>query len=359
MSSIQHESCKQPNAGPRKYDRNVKQRRMSETAGVFRLDAYRERAMLLTGDMISVIEETIRQLRVLDDREGGNEHNLQFVLGQLALVTDYLEHAEYASDNVHKRLVAAAAQLRQLAGWLAHDAEQHTVAQQHFRTALDAARSIDDRALAAHILGFMTYQAAYRGEAKNALKLARNAREVAKGTPLAVRSLIAARDAMAQATAGNVSALQRAMEESHELISHPGALDDRPDWLYWWDTRYVKREAAFVALHLEQRKISSQNALLLQAETSLKLFFAEPEIDCKRDALYHGIRLSHTYLWRGEVEQALSIGRYALTGLQSLPHPRSLTQLRRLDTTLGSRLELRDLHEVTEFRNGIHDLLAA
>lgn len=328
-----------------------------DIAGVFRLERHRQRAMTITPDMAEIFGTTLRRLRSIDDQEGGNPPNIHFVTNQLNEINEYLNQADIPDSSVYRQLVRTSAELNQLAGWMALDAEKHRLARMHFNAGLQGAELVNESALHAHILGFMAYQAAYQRRAKKALALAIRARAAAHDAPLTVQSLLAAREAMARAVAGEVAKMEEAIAESRQLVARPGALETRPSWLYWWDSQNAEYEAAFIVLHMPAAKTRYQLALLDEAERSLAPFISPENVARQRDALYHSVRSSQMWLRRDDVDQSLRAGRYALRGVHSLRHARSVTQLRCLSSALRSRPKLCNNTEVRAFHEELRETL--
>ncbi len=312
----------------------------------------------ITPAMAQVVEGTIDHLRRVDDQEGGNINHLRFVHQQFMTVGQYVKSGQAANSKVMNQLLRSWSELGQFAAWMAVDAEEHGLANRYFHTALRAAHSVGDRALGAHILGFMVYQAAYCGQAREAIDLANAARDATSGTPTAVRSLIAARDAMAQASIGNTYGVQKAMEESRELMARPDAVDTRPSYLYWWTQKNVEHEAAFITLHMNEVRSRQQLKLFENVEETLKEFIQPDNITRQRDALYNSVRLSHAHLSQGAADKTVETGRYAIQGVRTLRHPRSITQLRKLRADINNNSALRYKTEIVDFRKELDSALA-
>ncbi|MGH3792048.1 MAG: hypothetical protein ACRDQ9_14885, partial [Pseudonocardiaceae bacterium] len=97
--------------------------------------------------LVDDLERVTEARRRMDDALGGGTL-LPAVREDLRLVVALLDNAAYTED-VGKRLHAAAAELGRLAGWLAFDSGQPAVAQRYFLAALRAAHASGDRAIGA------------------------------------------------------------------------------------------------------------------------------------------------------------------------------------------------------------------
>ena len=90
------------------------------------------------GDLlVEQIEASIPLLQQLDDAKGGAA-SLGYVGAQLRAVALVLHEGTYTAAAT-RRLLSALADLGQLAGWMAFDANQHGLAQRYFFTGLRAA----------------------------------------------------------------------------------------------------------------------------------------------------------------------------------------------------------------------------
>ncbi|WP_211366899.1 hypothetical protein [Pseudonocardia kunmingensis] len=112
--------------------------------------------------LLEQIEQSIPHLQRLDDAQGGSAH-LTYVGTQFRAVAVVLQQRRHAA-KVEARLHACLAELGQLAGWMALDAGQHGLAQRYLFTALRAAGAAGYRAMAAHVLADLSFQAASCGE---------------------------------------------------------------------------------------------------------------------------------------------------------------------------------------------------
>ena len=100
-------------------------------------------------------------------------------------VTPLLAEAAFTED-AGRELAGAAAELAQLAGWMAFDGEQHGLAQRYLTQALGLARLAADDALGAEILAAMSQQAVYVARPDQAIDLARVAQASARTAGSAV-----------------------------------------------------------------------------------------------------------------------------------------------------------------------------
>lgn len=104
-------------------------------------------------------------------------------------------------------MLIALSDLTQLAGWMAFDAGQHGLAQRYFFTGLRSAHESGYRAMEAHILADLAFQATSIGESADGAALGEAAAHVAERTPASVRASVSSRLAYAYAgSAGSPNA---------------------------------------------------------------------------------------------------------------------------------------------------------
>jgi hypothetical protein len=314
-------------------------------------------SLTITARMVDVVDAAIHGLRTLDDTDGGNADNLRFVHRHVLMIADWLRNARFTSSAVTDRLLGTWAQLAQLAGWTAADAEQHGLAQRYYRTGLHAAHSAGARDVGAHILGCMTYHAIRQDRLRDAVELANAATEAAKNTPAAVRALTATRYAHAQAAIGNLREVRAATEEARNLMARPQALQTRPTWLYWLETLdVVTGESLLTAADATSR---DPKMLLAEAEQLIGPWLTSGAETEPRDVLFDKVRLARTHAQHGDLDQALATGWTTLTQASSVSSRTCRIQLRGLDTDLASHRGAAGKPEVITLRNELAAVLAA
>lgn len=121
--------------------------------------------------MLAVIRGHIVELRRLDDQAGGGVVSLRYVRAELTAVLDLVRHAAYRAD-VGQQLLAATAELCQLAGWMWFDGGDVGTAQRAFLLGIRLARAAEDTDALANMLGMLAYITAHDGEPATAIRLA-------------------------------------------------------------------------------------------------------------------------------------------------------------------------------------------
>ena len=308
--------------------------------------------------MVDILDSTIRRLRDLDDREGGEQENLRFVHREFDAVAGLVRTGQPADSAVMARLLGNWAQLGQLAGWMAYDGQQHGLAQRYYRTALHAAHAAGDRALGAHILACMSYQATDRGRFDDAIQLAEAATEAAEGTPAAVRSLVSTWYGFALAAHGSQTGFRQAIEKARDLLEQPDALEERPPWLYWYDGRQLEVEAGQALVRLAMITTRDPKTTVEEAHTHLASRVDPTSTSGPRSSLFHGSWLARALVRGGDIEAAVAVGRDSLDRLKVTRSPRALTQLRHLHEDLATTRGATTNPPVVALRSDLREALA-
>jgi hypothetical protein len=312
-------------------------------------------AIKITPAMVDALEVTISGLRKLDDVEGGNSHTLRLAHNHFRTVAEYVRSANTGDQHTHLRLLDAWANLCQITGWMAVDAELHGLAQRYYLTGLQITKTTGNQELGAHFLGCLSQQAAHRGLGKDATEFAEAAIEAAKGTGAAIQAMAYSRSSEAQAAMGNTYACQVAIDKAHDLLSSPRAASGTPQWLYWFDPAALESRAGWIMLALTQASSRNTNNLLKTAENLLAPHLTPRRTvnaaDFPRDTLVNTSWLARSYVWRGEIEQAVETGRVCLELLPKVHSPRATALLREFTNELNQHRRARDNSEVAELTN--------
>lgn len=208
----------------------------------------------LDAETVAWAEDRIPGLRRMDDRLSG-PNLLRMIDADLHMVTELITTSSCPAD-LRRRLFRTAAELGQLAGWVAFDTGRHSAAQRYYIAGLHAAHAADDRTLASNALAGLSFQAALCGDPQNGVSLADTAHEQANRGSARVRALMASRQARAHARADDPLACGQALlrAERYLDIAENGG-DDDPPWVYYFDRAELNAQAGacFVDLHQPQR----------------------------------------------------------------------------------------------------------
>ncbi|MFF4159212.1 hypothetical protein [Streptomyces sp. NPDC001678] len=249
---------------------------------------------------VQMLAARLQQLRGLDD-SANTRLVMEWALQDLRWVRKLTE--EYAYDAPTGVLLhQIAAELGQLAGWLAADMGQEELGTSCFLAALSAARTARDRSLAAYIISCMSYRAAWDRRGDEALRLIRVARmgSAREGGGLD-QALLASREARAHAALGDVKGGQRALEEAAGLAEGAG-LPDAP-WAYWLSPGVMVADAGRAWLEMGHPE---------RAERHLTRGIELLGDDQPRDRLLHWTSLAQARLARREVDGAAAAAGEAL-----------------------------------------------
>ncbi|MGH3564441.1 MAG: hypothetical protein ACRDRH_00095 [Pseudonocardia sp.] len=273
--------------------------------------------------LVDRLTAMIAELRRMDDVAGGGSM-LTMAQHQFGWVAGLLDRASY-DERTSRALHVVLAELGQLCGWGAYDAGQHGLAQRYNIAALRAAHSADDRALGAHILGWMAKQAAHQGRPAEAATFAESALVGVRGygTPRLLAELHIRR-AYASATLHDRSACDEAISKACIQIEQFDSAGD-PPWLYWVTPAWVTVEAGACLRRSEQTDRAA--AMLTEGITLFDESFA-------RDRQLYTIHLIDTLVCPGKQQDLDAAASRGLTVLQ---------QAENLDSTLSADL-LRDLY---------------
>ncbi len=270
---------------------------------------------------IGGLREITRTYRQLDNRLGGGQLRATVVALLDRQVTPLLTEAAYSQDT-GRQLAEVAAELAQLAGWMAYDSEQHGLAQRYLIQALGLARLAADDAMAAEILAAMSQQAVYVARPGQAIDLARVAQAAARKSGSAV--LLAechVAEAHGHAARDDAQACAAALGQADRAFgqARPGS---EPAWLAYFDEAYLAARMAHCFRDLGQAPQAAR--------------FARRSLDMNqayvRGRAFNLALLGTALAQQGQAEEAAAVGLTALdvaAGLRSRRSTRYLQDLRR------------------------------
>lgn len=290
--------------------------------------------------LVEQIEASIPLLQQLDDAKGGAA-SLGYIGAQLRAVTLVLYEGTYPAA-VTRRLLVALADLGQLAGWMAFDANQHGLAQRYFFTGLRASHDAGYTAMAAHILADLSFQAASRGHRSDGITLGEAARHHAARAPAGVRASVDSRLAYAYAAGGRVTEFERTYASAADTFAGRDPASD-PTWLYYLTPGHLDCQAGYALVLAGRDRPAGGDRVgrdMLRRGTALLRTGAHdrPLGDAsQRRALYEGAWLALGYAARGDLEGACGEARTAIGRLNSVRSPRSNALLHQLSTDFRRR----------------------
>ncbi|WP_437019328.1 hypothetical protein [Streptomyces sp. enrichment culture] len=178
------------------------------------------------------LEETVRRIRLLDDRHGAG--GLQRRAAAPLRAAYALLEAGATRQATADRLAASTGELALSVGWLAHDSGRFPDARSHYAEALATARTTGDAALEAHAFCNTAFLARDAGRPREAVRAAQAAQHVARSLGSArLLSLLALREAGGWAGLGDRAACAQALARARALHER-GPCDADPEWMSFY-----------------------------------------------------------------------------------------------------------------------------
>lgn len=293
------------------------------------------------GDLlVEQIEASIPLLQQLDDAKGGAA-SLGYIGAQLRAVALVLHEGTYPAA-ASRRLLVALADLGQLAGWMAFDANQHGLAQRYFFTGLRAAHDAGYTEMAAHILGDLSFQAASSGHGSDGITLGEAARRHAVRAPAGVRASVDSRLAYAYAASGCINEFEHTYAGAADTFAGRDPASD-PAWLYYLTPGHLDCQAGYALVLAGRDRLAvgdrAGRAMLRRGITLLQTGAHDRPLGdaSQRRALYEGGWLALAYTARGDLEGACGEARAAIGRLGSVRSPRSNALLHQLSADFHRR----------------------
>ncbi|MEU0550508.1 helix-turn-helix transcriptional regulator [Micromonospora sp. NPDC005979] len=273
-------------------------------------------------DTIRAMTATYRQL----DNQYGGGHARDTVARYLHQeVAPLLTDGRY--DHVSgQRLLSAAAELAQLAGWQAYDTAEHGIAQRYLTLALDFAHAAGDDGLGAEILAAMSHQATYLGYTTTGLDLARAAGQTARRAGVPVLTAEAhVMEAHALAKASDERACAAALHQAEQALDRADRSTD-PQWLSYFDEAYLSAKFGH-CFHALGRHAHAERF----ATRSLRM-----DNRYVRGRAFNLALLASVHAQQGQPDRACAIGAEALTLTEQLRSARAVRYVRDLQTQLAA-----------------------
>lgn len=275
---------------------------------------------------IASIREVVGSYRELDNRLGGGRLRGPVVDYLNAEIAPLLTQGRFTAET-GRRLAQAAAELAQLAGWIAYDVGLHAHAQRYLTVALSFARHAGDDGLGAEILAAKAHQAVWLARPAEAVDLARAAQAGAQRAGLA--TLLAecyVMEAHGHAACDDARTCARALSNAEAAFSRSTPGSD-PGWLRYFDEAYLAARMAhcFRALgepvHAERyarRSLGMDGRFVRGKAFNLSL-------------------LATALADQDQIEHACEVGTQALTLTAGLRSARSIRYMRDLQRALRRR----------------------
>jgi transcriptional regulator with XRE-family HTH domain len=246
---------------------------------------------------VDAIRDLTATFRALDNRFGGGHARPAVVSYLDAQVAPLLRNGRY-DNRTGRALLAAAAEMTQLAGWMAYDLGAQGLAQRYLVQALRLARAAGDAALGAEILAGMSHQAVYVGQGGLGVDLARAARQAAAnaGVP-ALLAEAAVMEAHGHARRRDERSCSRSLTEAEQRFAEADRHGD-PQWIGYFDEAYLSAKFAHCFRDLGRPEAAER--------------FAVRSLDMNpgyaRGRVFNLSLLAAVCVQQGEVERAAALG---------------------------------------------------
>lgn len=227
-----------------------------------------------------------------------------------------------------------------------------TSAQRHFFTGLRSAHDAGYRAMEAHILADLAFQATSRGEFADGVAVGEAAARTAQRAPASVRASVLSRLAYAYAGAGLVGKCEKAWLDSRDELADRRTEQD-PDWMYYLTPNHLDCQAGYAMILAGRRIVAEGNQaggrkLLRKGESLLRTGAYSRSLDepSQRRALFEGGWLALGYTAQGKIDEACTVTRMALPRLGKVRSPRSAAVLSQLAQDLRRRTRNRNVADL-------------
>lgn len=267
----------------------------------------------LDASVVDELERIVDARRRLDDLLGGGAL-YPLVHGELRFVVDLIRQGA-SPEATGRRIYGVAAELARLAGWACIDNNEYGRAQRYLLLALRAAHLSGDRALGAHVLGFMAEQALASRRPQDAVTLLNSAYAGAGATMSATeKAVLHSRLARAHGWAGQAALADAAADTAFELLDRSDSAKD-PVWTYWCDWAAVSCLIGDGYAGLGDTGKAVQH---------LDLAIAGLDPRYARSRAVYMLSLAGAHLTAGRQDQAVQIARDAVARLSGIDSARAL-----------------------------------
>lgn len=200
---------------------------------------------------IEVMREMVTTFRRLDNRFGGGHGRLMLENYLSSTVQRAMRDGQVRGALRHDFLTVAA-ELYQLAGWMAYDMADRSGGRRFLQTALRIAQELESDLLTAEILAAMSHQASFHGSADSAVELALASGDSARraGFPK-VQAEAAAMEAHGLGLQGDSRGCAAALNRAERQF-HTASNGEEPLWLSYFDEAYLAAKFGHALRHLKR-----------------------------------------------------------------------------------------------------------
>jgi transcriptional regulator with XRE-family HTH domain len=251
----------------------------------------------------------LHRLFALDDRQGGATV-YQVAEGMALRLQDALRRGSYAS-SVGRELQGVTAATMEHAGWLAYDAGWQRKARHWWLETCHLADLADVPDARVTALASMALQASNTlSGGQEAVDLAQAARVVAgdRATPTLL-SLLAAREAVGHAQAGDRNAAMSALGRSRQYLDQ-GRCEIEPFWLDFWGPADLSAHEIMVALATGQGRLAEAAARRALANVDAEAF--------SRNHVSYASHLGLVLIQRRQLDEAITVTSNAIQRVDTI-----------------------------------------
>lgn len=244
-----------------------------------------------------------------------------------------LDEADY-SESTGNQLMSTAGELAVCVGWLSYDSSDHTTARELYSDALLLAEQSGNDGLAIRAMEKMVLQSVQLarttgrpGSAREAVRFGARAAELARRDPSPrLHALLAAREAIAYAAAGDRHGCEAAMARAWREVDHGLDGDEPPAWLRFVNSSEIAVHEAKSRSYLGDSAAASR-LYRLSLESTLS----------PRNAANYRAQLASALVTGGDLTAALEEGMIVLLALEDkIVSPRTVAELRPLRSAVTS-----------------------
>ncbi|MEV7553436.1 twin-arginine translocation signal domain-containing protein [Amycolatopsis sp. NPDC089917] len=273
---------------------------------------------------VETIKEMTKTFRRLDNLYGGGRNRSALESFLTSSVSRMLKESG-RPERTKFELFGAAAEMHQLAGWMAHDVGQAKEGRRHLREALRLTQESGNDALSGEMLAGMSHHAAFYGSAESAVDLALAARQDAKRSGLpALIAESAVMEAHGLAMQGDKPGALAALRTAEQVFDR-ASKEEQPAWLSYFDEAYMAAKFAHTFRDLDM----PQEAELF-AHRSLEM-----SEGYERGRLFNTALLASILADQRRIEEACRTGGIALDMTLNVRSTRSSAYLARIGQRLA------------------------
>ncbi|MFZ3491927.1 hypothetical protein ACODT5_01555 [Streptomyces sp. 5.8] len=277
---------------------------------------------------LQIVDSLVASAQAADDKEGSSAR--QTISMSIPIIVKLLREGDY-SPETGAHLARSLAQICQTLASMHHEELAAGISQRLYLMALRAAHAGGDNALVASILAQMSGQAADHGQAADAVQLAATATEAAEHAAPSVRALVAARKAIAHASARELGAFEASIDDSNRFFELAAPQVEVLCWADCADRTELDAIAGRGLVLLATKRTADPLIVLPRAAELLQARAQTPlGGDHQRSALRHGALYSLAQAQLGNLDTAVDAAEIALIRLPTVSSTRSMMLLRDL-----------------------------